>query len=44
MSFTFDYRLYPSGQASVTDYIAGSNATVATVSAPLRHAHTCVLP
>jgi hypothetical protein len=31
MSFTFDYRLYPSGHASVIDYIAGSNATLANV-------------
>jgi hypothetical protein len=31
MSFTFDYRLYSTGHASVTDYIAGLNATLASV-------------
>lgn len=32
MSFSYSYRLYPSGSAYVTDYIAGSNATLATVA------------
>jgi hypothetical protein len=31
MSFSYNYRLYPSGRVYVTDYIAGSNATLANV-------------
>lgn len=31
MSFAHDYRLYPSGHVYLTDYIAGSNATLASV-------------
>lgn len=32
MSFSYNYRLYPTGHAYVTDFIAGSNATLATVA------------
>lgn len=32
MSFSYDYRLYPLGHVYATDYIAGANATLASVA------------